>query len=134
MKNILRNLLSIFAGTFVAIVLIAVVQAVAHSIYPPPPGTDFNDPQVLAELIANAPLGALSMVLLSYVIGTFVGSWVGAKFSAPEGPIRQGLFVAALMLIAGVMNLMAIPHPVWFWVGTIVTIVAPGYFGADLSG
>ena len=66
MNNIIRNVLSIMAGTFVAVVLIALVQAFSHQMYPPPPGTDFSDPEVLAELMMNAPLGALVMVLVSY--------------------------------------------------------------------
>mgnify|MGYP003628033913 CR=1 FL=1 len=38
------------------------------------------------------------------------------------------------MLIAGVMNLNAIPHPMWFWVGSVVVILGSGYFGAQLGG
>lgn len=133
MNNIIRNVLSIFAGTFVAIVLIALVQAVAHQMYPPPPGFDFSDQEALAELMAQAPLGAWLMVLLSYAVGTFVGSAVGAKLSAPDGPLRQGLFVAALMLIAGIMNMNAIPHPIWFWMSCIVLIIVTGFSGAKLG-
>lgn len=122
------------AGTFVAVVLIALVQAFSHQMYPPPPGTDFSDPEVLAELMMNAPLGALVMVLVSYAVGTMGGAFVGAKFSASEGPSRQGLFVTVLILIAGLMNLNAIPHPAWFWAGSILAIVGSGYFGAQLGG
>ena len=63
MNNIIRNVLSIMAGTFVAVVLIAIVQAVAHQFYPPPPGFDFEDKEALAQLMMQAPLGALLMVL-----------------------------------------------------------------------
>jgi hypothetical protein len=131
MPRIIRNVLSIFAGTFVAIILIALVQAVAHSMYPPPPGFDFNDPAALAELMATAPLGALLLVILSYALGTFAGSALAARLSAPDGPIRQGLFVGALMLIAGVMNLKAIPHPLWFWIACIAVFLWTGWFGAQ---
>ena len=33
--------------------------------------------------------------------------------------------------IAGVMNLKAIPHPVWFWVACIVVFLWTGWFGAQ---
>ncbi len=131
MHHIIRNVLSIFAGTFLAIVLIALVQAFAHSIYPPPPGTDFSDPQVLAGIMAKAPVGALLLVLLSYALGTFAGSALAARLSHHEGPLRQGLFVATLMLIAGVMNLKAIPHPIWFWVACIAVFAVTGFVGAQ---
>jgi hypothetical protein len=131
MPTIIRNVLSIFAGTFVAIILIALVQTVAHTLYPPPPGTDFNDKESLAQIMMQAPLGALLLVILSYAVGTFVGSALAARLSAPEGPIRQGLFVGALMLIAGVMNLKAIPHPLWFWIACIAVFIWTGWFGAQ---
>ena len=131
MHHIIRNVLSIFAGTFVAIVLIGLVQALAHSLYPPPPGTDFTDPQVLAELMMKAPVGALLLVLLYYAGGTFVGSAVAARLSHHEGPLRQGLFVGVLMLIAGVMNLKAIPHLLWFCIACMGVFILTGWFGAQ---
>lgn len=121
------------AGTFVAVVLVALVQMVSYQMYPPPPGFDFQDREALAQLTMQAPLGARLMVLLSYVAGTMGGAFVGAQFSVPEGPHRRGLFVAALILIAAIMNLNAIPYPLWFWVSNIVLIVVAGYLGAQLG-
>ena len=122
------------AGTFVAVVVVSIVQMVSHQMYPPPPGFDFEDREALAQLIAEAPLGALLMVLLSYALGTMVGAFVAAKFSAAEGASRQGLFVTVLMLIAGLMNLNAFPHPTWYWIANILVFVGSGYFGAELGG
>ena len=133
MNNLIRNVLSIMAGTFVAVVLTMIVQIISHQMYPAPPGTDFNDLEVLAELMMNAPIGALLMVLLSYAVGTMGGAFVGAKIAISDEPARQGLFVTVLMLIAGLMNLNAFPHPAWFWSSCIVVIVGSGYFGADLG-
>ena len=82
MNNLIRNVLSVMAGTFVAVVVVSIVQMVSHQMYPPPPGFDFEDREALAQLIAEAPLGALLMVLLSYALGTMVGAFVAAKFSA----------------------------------------------------
>lgn len=131
LNNIIRNVLSIMSGTFVALVLMVLVQAVARMLYPPAPGLDYTDPEVRAGLMMTAPLGALLMVLLSYAVAAMAGAFMGARFSAPDGPIRQGLFVTVLILIMGFMNLNAIPHPLWFWVGCIVVIIGAGYFGAD---
>lgn len=124
-----RDLGATFAGLFTAVVLIALVQAVAHQMYPPPPGTDFNDPAALAELMANMPVGALLMVLLSYAIGTFAGALVAGRFSAAHLPARQGCIVGLMMLTAGVMNLLAIPHPAWFWAACFVVFVAAAWAG-----
>jgi hypothetical protein len=124
-----RDLGATFAGLFTAVVLIAVVQAVAHQLYPPPPGTDFHDPAALAELMAQMPVGALLMVLLSYGVGTLIGALVASRFSAPHLPKRQGWIVGLMMLTAGVMNLLAIPHPAWFWAACFVVFIAAAQVG-----
>ncbi|MBW7896728.1 MAG: hypothetical protein H3C27_16595 [Opitutaceae bacterium] len=128
-KPSFRDLGATFAGLFTAVVLIALVQAVAHQLYPPPPGTDFNDPAALAELMAQMPVGALLMVLLSYAIGTLMGALVASRFSAAHLPARQGWIVGLMMLTAGVMNLLAIPHPAWFWVACFGVFAAAAWVG-----
>lgn len=129
MSSLVRNILALLAGAFVAIVLIGLLQAAAHAAYPPPTGLDYNDPAVRQKIMMEAPVGALLMVLLSYFVGTLAGSWVAARFSA-DNPTRQAYLIGAMMLISGVMNLTAIPHPVWFSIGCVVAFLAAAYLGA----
>jgi len=128
MSSLVRNILALLAGAIVSIVLIGLVQAAAHFLYPPPPGLDYNNPEVLKKIMMEAPVGALLMVLLSYFCGTFVGSWVAARLAA-DSPARQAYLIGGMMLISGLMNLFAIPHPVWFWVGSIAVFVAAAWLG-----
>ncbi len=128
MSSLVRNILALLAGAVVSIVLIGLVQAAAHYVYPPPPGLDYNNPEVLKQIMMQAPVGALLMVLLSYFVGTFVGSWVAARLAA-DSPQRQAYLIGGMMLISGMMNLFAIPHPVWFWVGSVAVFVAAAWLG-----
>ena len=79
--------------------------------------------------MATAPVGALLLVILSYFLGTLAGSMLATKLSAPDGPARQGMFVGVLMLIAAVMNLVKIPHPLWFAAGSVAAIIVAGIIG-----
>lgn len=132
MSSLVRNILALLAGAIVSIVLIGLVQAAAHVLYPPPPGLDYNNPEVLKKIMMEAPVGALLMVLLSYFCGTFVGSWVAARLAA-DSPARQAYLIGGMMLISGLMNLFAIPHPAWFWVGSIAVFVAAAWLGGKLG-
>jgi hypothetical protein len=132
MSSLVRNILALLAGAVVAIVLIGLLQAVAHGVYPPPPGLDYKDPAVLRKIMMEAPVGALLMVLLSYFIGTFVGASIAARLSA-DVPERQAYLIGGMMLVSGVMNLMAIPHPVWFWAGSIVAFISAAFLGAKIG-
>ncbi len=122
-------MLSLLGGAIVAIGLIGLVQIAAHTVYPPPQGLDYNDPAVLKTVMMNAPVGALLLVLLSYAVGTFVGAAIATRLSSPEVPVRQGYLVGALILAASVMNLRAIPHPLWFWIGNFVVVIAAMVLG-----
>ena len=128
MSSLARNILALLAGAIVAIVVIGLVQTAAHFLYPPPPGLDYNNPEVLKKVMMEAPVGALLMVLLSYFAGTFIGSWVAARLAA-DAPARQAYLIGGMMLISGLMNLFAIPHPIWFWVGSIAVFVAAAWLG-----
>jgi hypothetical protein len=43
------------------------------------------------------------------------------------GHARYGLVVAALLLIATIANLRALPHPTWLWAAAILLIPAAGW-------
>lgn len=128
MSSLARNILALLAGAIVAIVVIGLVQTAAHFLYPPPPGLDYNNPEVLKKVMMEAPVGALLMVLLSYFAGTFLGSWVAARLAA-DAPARQAYLIGGMMLISGLMNLFAIPHPLWFWIGSVAVFVAAAWLG-----
>ncbi|HRI82175.1 MAG TPA: hypothetical protein PLF88_07045 [Opitutaceae bacterium] len=129
MSSLVRNLLALLAGALTAIACIGLIQVLAHLAYPPPPGLDLQDPAVRATIMMSAPAGALLLVLLSYVTGTFAGAWIAARLSA-DAAARQGYMIGGMMLISGFMNLTAIPHPPWFWAASITGFVVAAYLGA----
>jgi len=131
-NSLVRNVLAMLAGVIVAMVLMVLLQSVAHRVYPPPPGLDFTDPAVRESIMIKAPVGALLIVLASYFVGTLVGAWVAARLSA-DAPLRQGYLIGALLVVASVMNLRAIPHPLWFIVANIAVVIVAAYVGARLG-
>ena len=44
MSSKVRSVIAIVVGAVVAFVLVAAIEAIGHSVYPPPPGLDFNNP------------------------------------------------------------------------------------------
>jgi hypothetical protein len=129
MSSLVRNLLALLAGALTAIACIGLIQVLAHLVYPPPPGLDYRDPEVRKTIMMDAPTGALLLVLLSYVTGTFAGAWIAARLSA-DAATRQGYMIGGMMLISGFMNLTAIPHPPWFWAASITGFVVAACLGA----
>lgn len=124
--------MAVVAGLAASVALIMAVQALSARLYPPPPGLDLTDPGALAELMAQMPLGALLMVELSYAVGS-LGGGVAAGMVSRERPYLPAAVVGALLTLAGLANLAAIPHPAWFAVVTTVTYVPCALQGAWMA-
>ncbi len=124
-----RRIGAVVAGLFGSVVVIMAVQAVNGWLYPPPPGTDLSDPDALAALMAQMPVGALLMVELSYAAGSFAGGAVVRRVSADRAAVLAAV-VGGLLTLAGFANLAAIPHPLWFGVLSTVTYVPCALLGA----
>lgn len=123
-----RRIVAVVAGLAGSVALIAAVQAAGVRLYPPPPGTDFTDPDALAALMAQMPLGALLMVELSYAAGSLAGGAVVHLVvrKRTTGPL---LVVGWLLTLAGVANLAAAPHPLWFAALSTVTYLPCVFLG-----
>jgi hypothetical protein len=116
-----RTILSILAGLITGFILIFSMEALTHSFYPAPPGMDFNNPEAVEQFMSNLPMGAMLMVLLGYMIGSYAGGLVAAQV-ALEGHIRNAVIVGALLTGSDIVNMLTVPHPAWFWVSLLVYI------------
>ena len=133
MNPVVRSVLAVIAGMLVAFVLIALVQTIGMRVYPPPTAVNPSDPESLRAMMAQIPRGALLFVLLSYAVGSVAGGWIAARF-APGAGMRHAMVVAALLFGAGLMNLVTIPHPVWFWVCSSAIYWLGAWSGAQAAG
>jgi hypothetical protein len=128
-----RSILAVLAGAVVAFAVIAGLQALGTRVYPPPPDIDFNDRQQVAALIAQAPLGALLLVLAAYAAGTLAGAWVAVRLSG-RAPFVHATVIGALFLLASVANLILIPHPPWFAVAALILFLPAAWLAAMMGG
>lgn len=132
MKKPVRSILAVVVGMLVAFVIIALVQVVGMRVYPPPAGMDLTNPESIQAAMAQVPLGALLFVLLAYAAGSVAGGWVAARF-APHSRMMHAMIVGAILLGAGIMNMMAIPHPGWFWAAAIAIYLLGAWSGGSAA-
>lgn len=129
----LRALYSTLLAVVLGSVLIGIVQSIGHVLYPFPADLDYKDAMALARVIAAPSLGALLMVELAYVVGCFAAGAVVVRL-APGFGLRLPVIVGALFTMAGALNLLVFPHPLWFAVLTTVTYVPMSLLGAKALG
>jgi nitrate/nitrite transporter NarK len=92
-------------------------------IYPMPEGVDFGDAEGMAAYIATLPLVAMLIVLLAHLGQAFAGGWLAARISKNRSMV-VAMIVGVLTLIAGLINMMSMPHPNWMWIEMPLYLVA----------
>lgn len=109
----IRSLLATVIGVIIGIVVIALVEGLGHLAFPPPPGLDPSDP----DLVASLPPGALYAVLAAWFIGTLAGAATAIAIARRVVPgWSVGLVIAAL----GLWTTQMFPHPPWMVVAAMV--------------
>ena len=132
MRGSLRGFGSVLAGLVAGFVVIACVEAVSSMVYPPPAGLDFTDSEAVNAYVTHLPLGAFLFVLAAWGAGCFLGSWLATRIAAGRRP-RPGVIVGVILLAAGVVNMLMLPHPSWFWVAAFVVCPVFTYLGTRLG-
>lgn len=132
MNPIVRNVLAVVAGLVAGVGVIMLVESLKLMLYPPPPGIDYDDPEQLAEMMRNMPIGALLMVELAYALGSLTAGLVVGKLGATR-QIGLALGVGGVLTLAGVATLVMAPHPIWFAIMSTLTYVPLAWLGAKLT-
>ena len=132
MLSRLRSVGAVVAGFIAATIVMMIVEWTnGHVVYPDlgKAAQGVMDREVLRGLLASAPVGALLVVILGWILGSLVGGWVTARLAAQAG-ITHGLVLGALLTLAGIANNVGIPPPTWFWIASIAVLMPAAYWGA----
>jgi len=127
----LKRILIIILGIIVGSVFIYLVEALGHLVYPPPEGIDTNDMESMKIMIDQLPFGAFLFVLLAYGVGSFIGGLLSA-FLSKNGRVANAVIVGSILMIFGIINLLMIPHPVWFTLVSIMLFIPCAYLAGQL--
>lgn len=128
----MRFALAVLLGLVVGSVFVAIGETISSSLYPPPAGLDLTHPEDLSKFIESLPPGAFILVLLAHADGAFAGAAV-CQWISKSNSLRGAMTVGTLFLIAGIGNLVTIPHPVWFAVLDLLIYLPLAWFGGMLA-
>jgi hypothetical protein len=128
-----RKILGVVLGLCAAITVVLIFQSLGHKMWPIPSGVDFRDREAVETLVRNAPVGALLWVALSYFLGTLAGAYMALKVARDPWTSWPAVAIEGVLLAMAVMNLMALPHPGWFWIVALVSFPLGAFSGIWLA-
>jgi hypothetical protein len=124
----MKRVLAVLAGCIVAVLVIFVGEALSHLIFPPPSNVDLNNAEQLKALIESAPPMSLVLVLLAGFLGAFVGGLIATMVMKTNDKIAA-LIVGAVLTILGILNLLMVPHPIWFIIPALLIYFIGAWLG-----
>jgi len=113
---VLGRIGGVVAGVVVTFLCVQGAELITHKLYPPPPGTNMHDFAQVKAFVATLPPLAFALVLGGWLVGTFLGTFTAARIGRSRVP---AYFIGVLLLIAGVVNAIVIPQPMWFSVASL---------------
>lgn len=136
MKNLLTTFIAILVGMLVAMAIIIGIQTISSMIYPLPVGLDPMDKtqvEAFRAYISTAPMGMFIIVLLGYMVASFAGGFVATFIDKERMPIPiAAITVGAILTSAGISNLSAVPHPIWFAIINIPSFFIFAFLGSKM--
>jgi len=130
-SNKWRAVLAVIAGLVTAIVVIMGVETLSP--HAPPPDIDVSDRAALGAWVSSLPFSAFALILLAYLLGALAGGYVTNRLAAPT-PYRPALVTGFALFVFGAMNLVTIPHPLWFVLVSSATHFVGAWIGGRLAG
>lgn len=118
-----RKIFAVVLGVTAAVVVIIAIDALGHSLYPLPEGLDITDTEAMKAYVITLPIAALLIVMAAWIVATMVGGLL-ACFIARETPLIYAAIIGGLVLLGTIINLMSLPHPLWFSIISVPAIVA----------
>lgn len=120
----MRRFMGLLLGLAAALVLTAGSDALAHALYPFFENFETLDTAELAAAMAVVPFPAKAIIVAGWLLAGFAGSWLALRVA---DRVWTGWVIVALVVLSGISNLIAIPHPLWMQVGAIALPVLGGW-------
>lgn len=118
----MKVLIAVLAGMVTGYALIFGIEALGHSVYPPPADFDYTNAESMKRMMAEAPIGALLFVALAHFLAGFFGNMVALLVAKRR---RLPAFIYSGLLLTGTVSLLfMLPHPLWFSVLDLVALLA----------
>ncbi len=109
MKSVVRAIVGVVLGLFVALVLVIAVEFFSDQVHPLPQDFD-GTMEAMCRHVEKYPAWVLAVVVPAWAITAYVGTWVARKI----GTRGSAAVVGLLLVLAVAFNVSKLPYPFWF--------------------
>ncbi len=127
----MRRVWAVIAGVLAGSVIMVVVETLGHKIYPVAMNLETATKEAKEEFMKTIPVEAMLMIILAWAIGSFIAGIVSTLISK-ENTSFAALRSGAVLLAFAIVNMISIPHPIWFWIAGLLVFIPFAWLGFKL--
>lgn len=127
-----RNLIAVFTGIVVSIIIIIIGEALVHILNPLPAGVDMNDPESFKTFITNAPISLHLIILCNYALACFVGGLISSSI-AVDKKMNRAMSLGGIFMGVGMFSLISLAHPIWVVIASVFIFLPFAYLGGMIG-
>lgn len=117
----MKTFLATVAGIIVGVFTIWAIEAIGHLLFPLPAELTPTNLEELKQVVMIMPIKSLLVVIIAQIIGVFSGMYVG--FIMQRESLTPLYIIAGLFIFSTVLNLILMPHPTWFMITDLLSIL-----------
>jgi hypothetical protein len=122
-----KLILGILLGVVAAFATIWAIEMVHHLVYPVPSNVRLTDNAGLAAYIGGMSLPQMLFIAGGWLAGALVGGIVAAKISGRSAAVW---WVAGLVALAGIGNILYVAHPLFLQICAVVAPLIGGWLAS----
>lgn len=129
-----RRIYGVLVALAVSWTIVFLIETLSSQMLPLPPGVNPLDPDDLKRALeaGEIPISGMVLLLCGWLLAAYAGGIISHRIAGKGGAV---LIFTVLFTTLIVVNLLALPHPTWMWIGGClgVPLVALGASGDSLT-
>jgi len=125
--NIVKNTLAVLVGLTIGGLVNGAIISISSALIAPPDGVNLNTIEGLKAGMHLFEPKHFLVPFIAHAMGTFVGA-ILTTIIAVTHKLKFALAIGIIFLMAGIVNVMMLPAPVWFNISDLLLAYIPTAF------
>jgi MFS family permease len=128
----IKALLAVLGGVVAGFFVIIICEMLTNEFFPTPKGLDFSDKSAVTAHLQSASNSMYLSILIGYIIASFTAGYL-TNYLSRALKYKPALLAGVALMVFGILNMLELWHPTWFWVASIVSYLLFSFLGGTLA-
>jgi uncharacterized membrane protein YwzB len=128
----IKALLAVLCGIVSGFIVIVISEMLTSKFFTSLQGLNFEDKNAVTAHMQSASVSMFLSILLGYIIASFTAGYV-TNFLSRNNKYKPAMLAGVALMIFGILNMMELWHPNWFWVVSIPLYLVFAFLGGKMA-